>query len=94
MAKQHIIHLTGGAEPLAVDDNLRITGGVGPADIGGRLIGFVNPEGHREMIAATAALEDPESIVGWEPSIGSRAQIFGWGYFVELVEIVEPEVTE
>lgn len=85
---EYILHLTGGAVPLTVNEDLRITSGVGPADIGGRLVGFVDPGNQREMLTAVKALENPESIVGWEPSIGSRAQIFGWGYFVEVVEVV------
>ena len=87
---KYLIHLEG-AEPLVVNDDLRIASGVGPADVGGRLVGFVNPHGDRAIVSAVKALEDPSSVNGWEPSIGSRAQIFGWGYLVAAVEVIEPE---
>lgn len=90
---KYIIHLDGGA-PLTIGDDLRIQSGVGPADVGGRLVGFVAPDGDRAIVSAVKALEDPSSVIGWEPSIGSRAQIFGWGYLVTAVELIEPAPTE
>lgn len=94
---KYIIHLSDGAEPLVINDDLRIASGVGPADIGGRLVGFVSPDGSRAIRTAAQVLPDDRvSVIGWEPSIGSRAQIFGWGYLVDVIELIEPEpeVTE
>lgn len=94
MTDRYTIHLQGGGKPITIDENLRITSGVGIDTIGGRLIGFVDPEGKRERVGAAAVLADPErfdEVVDLEPSIGSRAQIFGWGYLVDHIELhVEP----
>lgn len=90
------IHLAKGslpraAVPLEVDETLRIVGGVGPQDIGARLIGFASPGREELKVSAVAAVADPSLAIGFEPVLGKRGTFFTWGLAVEVLEVIEPE---
>ena len=92
---RHRIHLAQGslprpAVPLEVDDTLRIVGGVGPQDMGARLIGFAPPGTESLKVSAVAAVADPASVIGLEPVLGKRGTFFSWGLAVEVLEYIEP----
>lgn len=96
---KYIIHLAQGdlprpAAPLEIDETLRVVGGVGPQDLGARLIGFATPNTEQLKVTATAAVEDPEAAVGLDPVLGKRGTFFRWGLLVEVIEFIDPAPEE
>lgn len=96
---KYIIHLAQGDLPrpavaLEVDETLRFVGGVGPQDIGARLIGFAAPGTENLVVSGVAGVADPASTIGLEPVLGKRGTFFSWGLLVEVLEVVEPTPEE